>query len=259
MIRIETTATDTLSAMALYRNVLSEGTLAASSAAIGFDAANALGPQTNDSWKATALPATLAVMLGSAVACDCGSIIGHTLGSSGSTVYVEYFSGSWQVAASLTPATDADILFLFGAQTSTQWRIRITGSTIPVISIAMIGPRLVIPEGVQAGYTPVNLGLSVDLLRSETRGGQFLGNRVQRTGAGTSIPLAPQERAWVETAAKPFIAHFNSGKPFVWAAAPAVLADDMAYCWRSGGVLSANYGAGALYGSMSMEVQAYAG
>jgi hypothetical protein len=259
MIHIETGATDTSSAMVLFRNVLAEGTLAASTAAADGAGANALGPQTYDFWVPTAMPATLAVTLGSAVSCDACAIVAHTLGSSGATLIVQYFSGTWQTVGSFAPTDDADLLILFPAASSTQWRIQVTGSTIPAIGVAMIGPRLLIPGGVRAGYVPTDLAVSVELMPSVTIGGQFVGTRVNRRGAGTTAALVPQERTWIEGAAAPFIAHYNEGGTFIWASAPAILTNDMAYCWRSGDTLSASYNGGAVYGDMTLELSAYVG
>lgn len=256
MIHINPDATAIAEALVLYRNVLAEGTLSASSEAPDGFAANALGPQTFDSWTSISVPATLAVTLDVPVACDACAIIAHTLGSAGATVEVQYHDGSdWVTVQSVTPTDDRDLLLIFGEVSSTQWRIRITGA-VASIGVAMIGPRLLIPFGVVPDYTPINLALSIELGPHITRGGQFLGNRVQRVGASTRIQLAPQERWWIEQDAKPFIAHYNSGKPFIWASCPDLLQEDMAYCWRSGDTLAVSYGAGAVYGSMSMEVAA---
>ena len=44
-----------------------------------------------------------------------------------------------------------------------------------------------------------------------------------------------------------------------WASAPELLPRDLGYCRRAGGVLAATYDAGAIYGEMSLEVDAYNG
>ena len=261
MIHITPGATDVLASMVLHRNVMAEGGLWFSSQAADGAAANALGPQTYDFWTPTAVPAWLGVTLPAPVECDACAIIAHNLGSKGATVDVMCFdpvAAADVVLATISPSDDRDILVLFDAPACASWWIKITGA-IASVGVLMFGPRLLIPWGITPDYTPINLALSVELAPNITRGGQFLGNRIQRIGAGTSIQLAPQEREWIEQDARAFIAHYNAGKPFIWASCPEVLSDDMAYCWRSGGVLSASYGAGAVYGSMSMEVAAYVG
>lgn len=260
MIHIEDTATAISASAVAYRNVLAEGTLSASSETADGFAANALGPQTYDAWVPASLPATLAVTLPEAEECDCAAIIAHTLGSAGATVDVQYYDGAnWVTTQSVTPDDDRDVLMIFGGQESNQWRIRITGTTPPAIGIAWIGPRMIIPDGVQAGYVPLNLALSVDLMPNVTRGGQFLGNRVEMVGSSTSISLALQERWWVQSEAAPFIAHYNAGNPFLWLSCPDLHPEDGHYVWRAGDVLSGSYGAGSMLVEMSMSVAAYVG
>lgn len=261
MIHVDPAATDPLASMLLFRNVLAEGTLAASTEAADGAAANALGPQTYDYWTPTAVPATLAVTLADDVECDCAAIVAHDLGSKGATVEVQYYdtaTTAWVTAQTVTPTDDSTILMIFPAEESDQWRFRVT-SHIASIGVAMIGPRLLIPGGTQASYTPLNLALDIELMPSVSIAGQFLGTRINRMGAGASIALSTQERAWIEGAFAPFIAHYNGGQPFVWASCPNALKDDVSYCWRSGGTLQAAYGAGALFGEVALEVEAYVG
>lgn len=262
MIHIEPSATGTRTSAVAYRNILAEGTLVPSSQTPDGFAANALGPQTYDFWTPAAMPATLSVVLPVAVDCDCAAIIAHTLGSAGATVHVEgsLTGASWVTVSAVTPTDNRDLIMLFAAEVPyPRWRIRITGPTAPAIGIAWIGPRFIIPDGVAAGYVPLNMALSVDLLPNITRGGQFLGNRVQKVGASTAINLAAQERWWVQSEAAPFIAHYNAGKPFLWMSCPDLFEEDGHYCWRAGETLSANFGAGAVWADLSMTVAAYVG
>ncbi len=259
MIQIEVGATDTGLPMILWRNVLAEGALVASSEAPDGFAENALGPQTFDYWTPTAVPATLAVTLAAAEACDACAIFGHTLGSAGATIEVQYDSGSgWTTVATATPTTNEALLFIFPSVTAAQWRIRITGA-VASISIAMIGKRLVVPTGVQTGYVTLDMALRVEMIASQSVTGQFFASRVNRKGAMTSIALATQRRTWIEGDASSFITHFNEGRTFAWASAPELLTRDLGYCRRAGGVLAATYDAGAIYGELSMEIDAYVG
>lgn len=257
MIQIEPGATDTGLPMILWQNVLAQGTLAASSEAPDGFGTNALGPQTYDYWTPTSVPATLAVTLASARQCDACAIFGHTLASAGATLQVQHWNGStWVTVATATPTTDEPLLFIFPAVSSTQWRIRLTGA-VASISIAMIGKRLVVPGGVQTGYVTLDMAKSIELIASSSVTGQFFPSRVNRKGAQTTISFATQEREWIEAEATGFIDHFNGGGTFAWAGAPDLLPRDLGYCRRAGGVLAATYDAGAIYGELAMEVDAY--
>jgi len=258
MIYVKSDAADSTSAAVLYRNIMTEGVLSATNETADGSAANALGPQTYDFWTPSSLPSSIYTTLTAPVECDACAIVAHTIGSSGCSVALQQYNGSaWVNVQTVTPEDDADILMIFGPVSSDQWRIRLTGPAVASIGVIMLGPRLIIPHGVLSGYVPINLALTVDLMRNTTRGGQFMGNRTQKIGAATTIQLHPQDRAWIETDARGFIAHFNTGQPFIWAGCPDLLPSDMAYCWRSGAVLSASMSAGSIYGEMSMEVGGY--
>lgn len=247
-----------------YRNVMAEGTLSWSSETADGFAANALGPQTFDSWVPAAMPATIATLLPAPVACDTAAIVAHTLGSTGATAYVEAsLDGiTWVTFATIAPTDDKDIFVLFsdlGGVAYPQWRVRVTGTTAPAIGIVWIGPRMVIPMGVQASYTPLNLALSVEMMTNISRGGQFIGNRIEKVGASTSISLSPQERWWVQSTAVPFITHYNAARPFLWLSCPELHPEDAHYVWRNGDTLAGNYSGGSLWVDMSMSVAAYVG
>lgn len=259
MIYIEPSAVDTHHAAILYRNVLSEGTLSASSETADGAAANALGPQTYDYWTPTSVPATLAVALSAAAECDACAIVAHNLGSTGATVTVQHYDGAaWVTDAEITPTDDSDILVIFEAAESDQWRIRVT-TAVASIGVAMIGPRLLVEGGARVGYTPINLAAVVELAPSITVKGQYVGTFVKRHGAKTTVALALQTKEWVEDTAAEFIDHFNEGSPFIWASCPDLLERDLGYCWRAADVLQIVYTAGAQWAEISMGVQAYVG
>lgn len=271
MIHIDPGATAVDDAMVLYRNVLAEGVLTSGAVADGGYVENLLGPQTFDFWEPSFITGSggATCVLAEPMTADCAAIIGHNLASVGAQVSIQHrpVGGAWTdpATARITPETNEDILFLFPERIAEAYRVWITipaGETAPVrpvISIAMIGQRLLIPGGVRAGYTPVNLAPNIETTPHMSRGGQFLGVTHNIMGASTHIPLAMQERGWIENEARPFIEHYNKGLPFVWASCPQLMPDDFAYGWRDGDVLSAEYGQGALYGDMSMDVSAYIG
>ena len=264
MIYIQPTAYGVQDSSVAYRNVMAEGVLSWSSETADGFAANALGPQTNDSWTPAAMPANIATLLPSAVACDTAAIIAHNLGTKAATAHIEAsLDGvTWVTFATIAPTDDADIFVMFSDLSGVaypRWRVRVTGAVAPSLGIVWIGPRMKIPMGTQASYIPINMALKIDLLVNETRGGQFIGNRIERKGASTGITLAPQERWWVQSEAVPFIAHYNEGRPFLWLSCPALLPDDAHYVWRAGDTLSGSFSAGSQWVDMSMDVSAYVG
>ena len=260
MIHIHPQALGIEQSSVLYRNVLAEGVLTTTSQTAGGEVGNALGPQTADYWSPAATPAYMIVTLTEAVECDSAAVIGHNIGSMGGTVAVQRDDGTgWSTVWLINPEDDSDILMLFPPQMGIQWRLRVDGPAAIHVSIGMIGPRMLIPLGTRSGYTPITQALNIEMLSNTTRGGQFLGNRVHRIGAATTIPLAEQDADWILYDARDFIRHYDLGRPFIWATSPSELPEDLAYCWRAGDALAANLGPGALKGDLTLNVQAYIG
>lgn len=236
MIYIEGTqvAKDSLP-MVLWDNFYARGTVTASSQTADGAGANAAEETTYDFWTPASLPATLQVTLASAEAADCCAIAAHTIGSSGATVIVEYLDGvTWTELGSVTPTTDAPILIVFDRTTDTDFRIRITGSTVPSIGVVFLGERLNFSSGVALPYTPIWQSQTVELLQSVSIGGQFLGNRVNRRGGNGSITLNILERSFIEGATfQAFKTHYDNGKSFFFASSLASYEEDISYVWRA--------------------------
>lgn len=226
-------------------------------------AANALGPQTGDAWVPASIPAWLHVSATQPHRADCVAIIAHTIGSSGNTLIVEASRNggtTWVRQTEMTPADDKDIFILFDSNDLTgfaDWRIRLINGVAPAIGIAWIGPRLFVPMGVQSSYTPINLAADIVLTTSSSITGQYVASYIERKGGGTAIQLAPQARNWVQSDASDFIAHYNSGKPFLWLSCPDRMPDDAHYCWRAGPVMGASFSTGSQWVDVSLEVNAY--
>lgn len=260
-IRIENTPTDTDSLPTiLFNNLFLSGTLAASSEATGYPKENAVSENTNKSWKPSSLPATLSVDLGSSRAVDSFALVAHNCGTNANTVELQSSpdNSTWTTRCTVTPTDDTTILGLFNSVSARYWRIRISNGTAPNIGVAMIGVRFTFPAGVRAPYTPIWLSQTYELLVGETLGGQFLGNRIIRKGAGTAINLVAVERTFAENNLLPFREHYNLGKAFVWAAGPSIFTKDVGYVWRtSNSVMAPTFDENGSWMSVSMEVSAY--
>lgn len=260
-IRIENapTATDGLPTI-LWNNIFASGTLSASSEATGYPKENAVSEATYSAWQPTALPATLTVDYGSAVAVDSAGLVAHNCGTSGNTVLVQSSTDNvtWTTRATITPTDDTTILALFTSVTARYWRFSISNGTAPFIGVAMAGARFNFPAGVVAPYTPVWLSQKYELLTATTLGGQFLGNRVLRQGGQTNINLVAFDRTFGESTILPFREHYNTGKAFIWAAGPSIFSKDVGYVWRTeGSLLAPTYDESGVWMSVGMEVYSY--
>lgn len=232
MIQIEPSAQDTSKPTVLIENLFAEGTLTASTEAVGAEAANAAHEGTFDFWTPTAMPATFAVDMGVARDADCLCIAAHDLGSKGATLTLETWNGAgWDAGPSIAPTDDSTIMVLFPLATNDQWRLSISGPTAINIGYAALGRRIVLP-GIVGDYTPTDWGERIEVLGGLTQSGQFLPQRVLSYGAETTVNLGRIEKNWHKQKGRAFQRHYDEGRAFFFAGWPDVLADDIAMCWR---------------------------
>ncbi len=253
-------ATDALPTI-LYTNLFSTGTVTASTEATGYDKENAVSESTYDQWSPTTLPAQLIVDMGTSTAADCAALVAHDCGTKAVTVNVAHSSDSvsWTQVGSVLPTDDSPILFLFASASNRYWRFRFTGAgDEPFIGVAMIGERFNMPSGIVTPYAPMWASKQYDMLPSTSIGGQFLGNRIIRKSAETSVNFIPVSGSFAETDLRPFMEHYNQGKAFVFASSPSVFDLDVGYCWKTpGGLIRPSYDEDGNWLNVSMDIQCY--
>lgn len=255
MIHVSGTPSDLDRPCILWRNLLAEGALVASSAAAGTFAENVLGPQTYDWLTFAAMPGTLSVTLAAAAECDACAMISHNLGSLAATVYVERWTGSaWEVMASAAPTDDAPLMMVFPAASAAQWRVRVTGASAVSLGVVYLGKRLVVPATIQPTYVPSDHAGRVELVTAETLGGQFSGASVWRKGRELDVSFSPVPRAFVDGDLVAFRDHHDAGLPFFWAGSPGAMPRDLSYCWRREGELRPAYAAGGYWAGFSLRM-----
>lgn len=214
----------------LYDNRFGDATVAASTTASGFAAANVADWRPYTWWKPTALPATLTVDCASAKAADYALVYGHTLFTAGCTLEVrgstDNFSASNVLVASVTPTSDAPLALWFNSVSYRYWRIRITGAaTMPALAIASIGARLELPTWLPQPFDPLTRKIDGQSNRSEN--GQPLGRAIDFELWKQPIKLERVTWAWLRTTWLPaWRAHLRSS-PFVFAWEADLYPDDL--------------------------------
>lgn len=260
-IEIESGATDTGKPLLLYQNVFEDGTVTVSSETADGEGANALEDTTFDFWTASTTAAFISVDYGSSVECDCLGVAAHNLGSLGASIKVRNSVDGVtfaDVTSTYSPLTDDTLVVIFPAESSRYWRVTV-GDGPASIGVLKLGKRLVIDGGVISGHVSIDHGAKVELLNSTSIGGQFLGNRIKRVGASTSIDFGLLDRDFVDNQMRMFEYHYNSGRTFFFAGNPAFMPENVGYCWRpeNANELRPSYEEGGELMSVSMDVSAY--
>lgn len=244
--------------MVMFRNLLAEGTLTNGTLPATAPRANAVNESTFDFWLPTSVPDTLRTTLGVSTSADGAFFAGHTLGTAGATLTVQYFDGStWQTQASYAPPNNKPFGFIWPARSATGWGIQISGA-VAQIGVAFIGPRLVIPGGVLPDYVPIWAATEVQRQAGVSRRGQFFGQRIESRSARLAPNFMDVPHSFALNDLATFRDHYNDGKAFVWASAPSVFPTDAAYVWASeDATLRSPIRAGGDWCGLSMSLEAF--
>lgn len=212
------------------------GTVSASTAAAGFEAALAATPQTYSAWKPTATTTqTWEVDAGTSRSANYCGVGAHELGDVGATVTVQRWTGSsWSNVVSTSPTDNSALLFLFPTASATRWRIRITGASAPArIGNIRFGEVTTLPR--KSSFSPALPITEAEQFTYNVNvsdAGEWLGRSVVAAGLQFSIQInhVPETFADGEWAA--FRVHCNEGDAtFYIAPKPAQYAKEVAYAW----------------------------
>jgi hypothetical protein len=212
-----------------------QGTIAGSTSAAGFAAANAGTDRTDSFWRPTALPATWTVTLDAAQVISYAGIAAHDLATVGATVFFETWDGAnWQTQGQNVPTDNGPIFFLFNEISTTQYRVRVTGSAVPTIAVIRAG-RVMEWERL-ATYAP-----SVSFERTEqtsyntnlTDGGQWAGRSVIRKETRPNMQVDNLSETWIASEFDAFRAAARD-VPFFIADRPSQYPASVAYAFATG-------------------------
>jgi len=257
---IETDATGTEGINILYQNRFNDGTTTWSSQTTGGEGVNALDPATWNYWLPSTVPANQTLDFGSDLFCNGACIAAHEGHLSGSTFSIQYSAdgSSWTTASTITPTTSETIFMFFPLTPARFWRFRITGAACKV-GVVMLGRQAIFPVAPLSGHVPFHHSWKSDMLFNESDGGEFLGNRVVRTGSRFSVNVGSVERDFAENNSffLAFERHFNNGGAFGYCGSPLYTPKDCAYCLRDGDPMSVSWVEGDELADISFSVRGY--
>ncbi len=180
------------------RNLLSGGTVSASSTATDYYADGPNNSLTYEKWKPTSLTATWEYNHGSAATVDSCAIGAHTMGTNGNTAAVEYWNGSAWVEVARSAITDnSAIMFLFAPVSAQRWRISISSGTAPEVGVIRFARAMQMERPLYGGHAPIDMARQTTLRANYSETGEFLGRTKQRVMLATSFAWQNLTAAWV--------------------------------------------------------------
>lgn len=201
-----------------YDNRLADATPVASSTASGA-AVNLTDFRPYTSWKPSALPATVTVDCGAPRAADKLCVFNHNLYSNGCTIEVhgstDNFATSDVLVVSVTPTADKAFIQDFASASYRYWRIRITGATVPTLTIVAVGAGMEMPIGLPYGFDP--LGRKVFGQANISEQGQPLGKAILFEQWAQTLTFKYVQTSWIRSTFIPAWKASLRGKPFLFA------------------------------------------
>lgn len=242
-----------------HATITRTGSLSASGEQAGFEADAALNPLTYESWKPDALPATWRIDAGAAVSVDYVGIARHTLGTDGASVKPQWSDNDsvWNDITGIAahaPADDGQILFLFAAESHRYWRIEVTGSTIPSISVVFIGVALAMERPIYGGHSPLDLSRTTVIRPLRSERGQFLGRSIVRGGFAADFSWQHLTPTFYRTEFELFVEDALRF-PFFLAWRPSTFTESVGYVWSGQDIAPSNMGTGKGLMQVSLSVE----
>ncbi|MCP4601650.1 MAG: hypothetical protein GY847_14245 [Proteobacteria bacterium] len=210
----------------LYNNLTAAATVTASAADSGYPDDNIQDWRPYIRWHASgANTYNIVIDMGSATACTCFALSGHTLNTAGARYQLDAHSAdAWvgaetNIVAYTTPSDDKTLADFFSSQSFRYWRILIDnngGAVFDIqLGIAFLGTYLEMPEGVQTPFDPDRQTNKTSRMRGET--GQLLGVVTDWTSRNISVTHKFLTPTWTTDTWLPYWEAYGD-KPFfyVW-------------------------------------------
>jgi hypothetical protein len=216
-----------------FDNVVTSGSISATSAAAGSPITNATNPATAFVWAATSTATqTITITNGSRRPIDYIGIARHNLNQVGLNVDVS-FDGTL-VYRSGAIGQEQALLFLFSQATPATITLSITGATTaPTIAVIYAGLSLRLERNIYVGHTPITMGRERTAINGISQSGEYLGEVILNKSLTTGVSLQNLTPFWYRQNLDPFFAQ-SPRPPCFWAWRPKGYPAEVGYCWVEG-------------------------
>jgi hypothetical protein len=216
-----------------YQNIVTSGTVTATSEKAGFPDSNMSNSSTQFGWEAsTTADQTITIDNSDRLEIDYIGIARHNLSQSGLEVRVRFEAVTvidWQ------PVSDNQtILFLFTVATPDTIYIDIRGITNAAkVSVVYAGQSLQLERNIYVGHTPINYGRDRTVVTGVSQSNEYLGEITLSQSLSNSVSLSNLTPAWYRESLDPFFAQ-SPRKPCFFAWYPSKYKTEVGYVWVEG-------------------------
>jgi len=244
-----------------YHNLFTDSTatITASTETSGFEKENAYDWFGYDWWKPTATgDSWLRANFSTAKMANYMTVWGHNLGTISGSCKPQYSTnggGTWNDAASVVSPTDDNTLFFaWDDVTAADWRLFVSGATLPIIGGVQIGEVLTLPHNMDIGFAPPSLVPMTTNKTAQSESGAFIGGSRLSEGVEGNFTLKTLDPTWVRDSWIPFMDHVQNPKPFVFAWDYDTHSTEVILAWSSKKQKSPNYSS-SLYMDISLNFE----
>lgn len=204
-------------------------TATAGSAINGFPASSVANPLTYEFWRPVGTSGVLTALF-NAGPVDYVGIAAHNM--AGGSVKVEVLVGaSWVEIDTVSPTSNAPLMFLFAQVTASGVRLTVSG-TAPSIGVLYAGKVLAMQRKVWGGINPINFARRTTIRPNVSEGGQWLGRSIIREGSETSVTWRNLSYDWYKSDFDPFVEAART-RPFFFAMKPDKYPEISGYVWTA--------------------------
>lgn len=222
-----------------YENLLETATsVAATTADASYPVANIFDWLTCDFFKPTGTGTTnITAMFAAPVTADYFAYYNQNLYSLGGSIKLQYWDGAayQDCFTAISPADNSPQMKVFTSQTSNQWCIVVSCSSVFSLGCVSFGTHLALQYGMYLNWTPPVLARDTQFNTNTADAGAFLGRSVVSLGIKTNLILQYAADGWTRTYWPPFIKHAEQ-KPFFFMPNVGDYPSEAAYCWADGDI-----------------------
>lgn len=200
-------------------------------------ATNLANPSTNLRWQSTSTAdQTLLVTLSTTKPVDCLGVARHNFGSAGIPVSVDGLTAEpgavWEeIFPEYLPADDTPLLLRYASTNLIGVRLNLQpGAVAPRAAVLHVSKSLLVPRGVQPGYTPIVDGQDVDLLIGRAVSGDLLGSIVTGEALSSTASFVDLDPTFYDTEMRPYVSAANRGRAFFFGWSPTSKPKEVGYC-----------------------------